>query len=164
MQSFTLLQYCMLSLVFHFTYQTYLWHSHGLLSLQTRFLPFFTSIIFKSLSTSWYLSMFSFPLPLLLHYLVQQYQWLSPFALSCQLQLSSFLASITPSHGKWTSHNTSTSSFSAALSGTYSNYFSMCSNSISSISSLYLQRSQWTFFATFWCVSYILYEPISHMH
>ena len=64
MQSFALLQHCLLSAAFQSTHQILFWHFHGLLSLKARLLPFSVPTIFQSLSLSpgtFLLSPFLFP-------------------------------------------------------------------------------------------------------
>ena len=161
MHSFASLPHCLLSAVFQSCRQILLWHFQGLYVLQP-ITGGTTSIILSfhnlpiSLFKSWYFSTLSFSFSLLLHHLVQQYRLLSPFALSCQLKLRLVFL---PTSSHWTliSHNTFTYSFSTAPSGTCSCQFSVCSKLF------FLQRSQWTFFATLSChLLYSFWVNFSH--
>ena len=160
MQSFALLQHCALSVAFQSTHQILLWHFQRFLLLQARLLPFLVPTIFQSLSLS--LNPVTFPLspflfPLLLHQLVQQYRWLSPSAPSWQLKLCLVFLPLSRCHTESWYPTTFTSSFFTAPSGMCSYQFSVCSNPF------FLQRSQWTFFATLSCrLLYSLWDNVSH--
>ena len=133
MQSFASLQHCLLSLAFQSTNQIILWHLQGLLSLQERLLPFWVSTIFQSLSfKSWHFFIFSLSFSLTLTSAGTAISMINPFRSFLSIKiLSGLLAPITLSH--WTSifHNTFTSSFSTAPSGTCSYHFFVCSNPLS---------------------------------
>ena len=157
MLSFALLQHCFLSVAFQSTHQILLWRFQGLLSLQARLLPFLVPTILQSIS----LSPGTFPLspflfPLLLHQLVQQYRWLSPFTPPCQLKLCLvFLPHVVTLNVDIPQH------FHIFI---FYCFFWDVFTPFSVFSKPYfLQRSQWTLFATLLChLLYSLWANFSH--
>ena len=160
MESFTSLQRCLLSLAFHpsikfcdtskgsYHYRNDLYHfefpQSSNLSLEVlvlfHFLPFFDPYSY----VSWYST--GIPMIILFH-----------SSLSIKI-MSGLLASITLSHWTLISHNTFTSSFSTAPSGTCSYHFSVC------LAHSSYKGPNWLSLLHCRVVSYILSEPLSHIH
>ena len=134
-----------------------MWHFQGLLSLQAQLLPLLVPTI--SLFKSWYFTTFSLSFSPSLTSAGTTISVIISFRYFLPIKIiSGLLASIRLSHWMLISHNTLTSSFSAAPSGMYSYYFSVFSNPF------FLQSSQWTFLTTLLCrLLYSLWANFSHL-
>ena len=108
-------------LAFQSTHQIFLWHFQRILSIETWFLPFWVS-------KSWYFSMFSLSFPPTLTSTGKAILMIIPFRSFLSIKImSGFLSSVMLPQWTIIFHNTFTSSFSTAPSGTCSYHFSVCS-------------------------------------